>query len=594
MTAPTPIALILSTGRRDIKLWVPGKDGNAPDAIDPPFSRCRALHQALKAGTYRVSVAPPIDRLQTKTLAELFPSIWPPLQPRDDDKCRKDDGRRSTFIDDGRLMLRPAKIERLIERLRKSDDCRIERVLIFYSNREPPSQGRDDDYDAEPIRAAEIIANWLSETGLVAPEQIRTVNLLAGLRRFEDPDEADDYPLHRQVARCVDDAIRALAEGFNGRVIVSALGGLGQVKPVVQASAELHFGRRAFDYWETQTRFQPPLDIDNLEPFRAEHIRDDVVIAAERLAARASAMRRLKQGDIAGAWGAIAHLAEIDKQSEWLLRIKELADFFAGNEPSPAIIEAIAGTDTKLDPGRIALLQRAFQVEAALQGERVAELRVPDALIGTTALRDLGLEVGIGGLLEAIGIGFDLDKRRIDQDNNAPADQRLAEALCRHGCPTPSSRDLVDSKRRLRTTGNSASDWRRILRGIEKQPNLNKLGKALDELHEYIETQQLSKLRNDLAHRALSGADAELACAKARRAGTRGLGPLWQRPQREEEAAAVPLGGMFLTSPLLTPIFDALGLPSPARRYENLMDMVTKALCTPVDIGDAREPAADR
>lgn len=617
MTTKTQVALILATGRDDLKCWAPSRgDGRVAryGYQEFPDRWCRRLHQALLTRPYRVVLRMDTwaDRPPEEVpLREVFPdgdwwTAGPAGEPRRQQTPgtgggRPDPGAQQVLVDtQGRLLLRPAKIERLLTALLASRDLRCARVLVFYSDRAPPATspgGRNDDqgrfYDREPAGNGAIIGDWLAGKEVFdLPGAVRAVNYLEGLDSLEgelyDGDAyGPDYPVRRAAVRLIDNAIRGLADGFDGRVIVSALGGLGQIKPIILASADLHFQGRTFDYWETEAQSRG--DLSQVKPLTQPQIGAEVVTPAERLAARAHALGRLQEGDVLGAWGSLAHLDGITHDRAWLDRVSDLARFFRGEETPAALrallLRGLAG-EVLTDRGIESLLLRAFQAEAALQSRRQEDLRVPEALSATSAFVDLALEIGVFSLLRRIDAGLKPDRRRIDQDRVSGVRDRLAPHLHQEEFkgPPPCPEDLIRSDGRLNTTGLAAAGWRAILRHWPLPPPLDRLGIHLDALDDYMEKSELRNLRNQLAHRALSQAEAEDALQRAGRrypSGKDGRGPLWtlQTPSLGR------LGGLFLSSSLVTPIFDAIGLGDPSRRYRELMAAAMDALRAPIEVG---------
>ncbi len=611
----TPIALILSTGRLDIKFWAPGKRDGRPYGLELDKKLYRAVHQELTPDRWRVCLE--LDAAHAlgcsiKPLREVLPNVsWTPNRTdRDaarnhrpgtasaqaaDHRPSQMDGDKKVYIDDdGKLLLRPAKVERLITALRRSESLVIHRVLIFFTDRDRGGE-RESFFDCEPIRTGEILGRWLGQPDLFnlrwqadqpftrGGTGARAVNVLAGLQQLEGAPYGDDFPVVRPAVRCIDEAIRNLADGFKGRVIVSALGGMTQVKPMILASAELHFGQCTYDYWETEAEARRPLA--EVEPLKPKDIERDVVTAAERLAARAHALGRLREGDILGAWGSIAHLKRITTDRAWLDRVEELANFFRGENASKALQEAMAVTTNQSNAGLDALLLRAFQVEAALQGEHEADIRVAEALISTGAFVDLALEHGIIAVLSKLQIPFDPERRRVRKDAVASARTSLKQVLntSDNAEDEAQAHALLRSDGRLNTTGPSARIWRQLICLAGLEAPMDGLGAALTDLDDFFEGEGLRTLRNQIAHGTLSPTQAQDALHKAAHIRNQ-KGPLWNRDLSHPVPNASALGVNFLKSNIVTPIFQALGIPEPAANYERIITMVTTTLRAPVQV----------
>ncbi|WP_295389183.1 hypothetical protein, partial [uncultured Thiodictyon sp.] len=579
----TPVALIISTGRQDIKFWAPGQRDGRPYGLEIDKQRYRAVHEALTTDRCRLRIGLgecDVGQLSTTTLREALPTVkWdpvrggdqasPPSQPKDTRPgnapggCRESDGDKIVYVDtDGRLLLRPAKVERLITALLTSDDLAVQRVLIFYSDRRQPTNDAFF-YRCEPIRTGEIIGHWLAgpetfgipwrgETAFTRQEcGIRATNYLSGLEQLEAAPYSEDFPVLRPAVRIIDEAIRNLADGFQGRAIVSALGGMTQIKPMVLASAELHFPRRTFDYWETEAEGKHP--ITAVPPLNREQIQRDVVTAADRLGARAHALSRLSEGDILGAWGSVAHLDAIKTDRAWLDRVKDLAAFFRGAAPSEEICSAIGVNGHGTTDGAIMLLLRAFQVEAALQGDSEPDWRVPDALIATTALVDLALEMAVIRTLAAQGCAADAKTMSV------PADQSQAIQLAVQSIVETDPKwekapawfpDLFLEQQRVNTMAGAAAAWRLWLASLTGDAAAGVLATALQNLEHYTRKRKIRHYRNQLAHRSLK--DPRKPLAEAARpwtpnGETTALGPLWQRLTPSGEPLSSGMGEVFLS-----------------------------------------------
>ena len=232
---------------------------------------------------------------------------------------------------------------------------------------------------------------------------------------------------------------------------------------------------------------------------------------------------------------------------------------------------------------------RAFQVEAALQGNTETAWRIPEALISTTALADLALETAVARAAERDGPPLDRETGTIPKDQREGVQTRIRELVeaksewKTHADWFPDL--LLDG--RINTMGAAGTAWRIWLSGLEQDSAAIAAANAIQRLERFIRKRRIRYFRNLLAHRSLSDTRAPLLEAAKPwmpDGETETLGPLWLRLTQSGEACELEPGAAFLAAPLVTAVFAALGIHDPAERYRRLLGAAMDALRAPVEV----------
>lgn len=606
----SPVVLVISTGAQDIKRWVGWTDRKTGtediEAKPLPKFDCRAWHAHLwpdadKPETWRARFMRTVDEVRGIGTPVSIEALghdpnWAPLLK---DDLNRERGTDLLYRHDDKLLLQPTRVAELLDALDCGDkDLEVQRTVILYSDRPAWRNAKE-----EPFRNGPALGHWLAaELGIPALGQIDEpgksgfqgsesgvvwVNYLRGLTLYEGSLNTRNFPLHTCAVRAIEATIADAARGIDDAyAIYTSRGGFGDIKPIIAGACELYFAGRTYCHWETEHRQE--LDPEKPETIDLARITSQTTYAipADTVPARARAAGRLREGDILGAWGSVAHLDSIQQDRAWLDAMRDLAAYFRGESPERWVADAVG---LKPEDPTGTLLLRAIQVETALQGETNSQWRVPDALISTTAFLDLSLELAIVRSLGSLGHKPDPQTMRFDPEVTAlrPEIRRLVEAH-----PSWKSQDgwfpeLFLDGCRINTLRGPARAWR-IWLGDAGNPAADAhTASLLSNLDDFLVKQSINEYRNQLAHRSLADTDAPVRKAsKIRRPHGTGesLGPLWLRLNADGTPRKAPLGDIFLTSPLIQPIFAAFGVPDPRVRYERLIDKALSALSEPTEV----------
>lgn len=657
MTNPQRLALILSTGEQDLKLWEL-QPRSSPRNADSGVIKGRPLQDALlRSRSYRILLPDELRAWDPSTLYRLSlgrdvapPAILEPDLARE--LCRAKN-RGSVLADsDGRLLLRPAKLEKLIaelDRQRVEGRVALTHVLVFATDRMTPEDfalrldepdealraGRLETHKArwrrEPYAAGAILADWLArrygialgateyEPGSSAPMPAACwVNIMKGLPSFEGEPGSLDHPLYRGLVRRIDDSLASLSRICSGHALISSTGGSCDTKTAVLAAAELRFPGRHYDYPETEEggRF-------SLSELQTQQRR---IIPSESLRARARAADLIRRGDALGAWAAISHLVPDEGSAaspgepvpSWLLLVRDLQRLFRADADISEIL-----TDCSALPrvvGVAKLLQIAFTVEIALQG-REQDRRLPEAVAGMCALVEQAIAVVLVQAVPELLPPFRVsgDQRELLDGSGAsvakPARRDVLETIKNQLDTLKESMDgLVlgrsDERSTIDVFGARARCWRHWLY-VQSTPRWGNLGLAIERFEQLLSVpgeyhdHSLRDLRNIHAHAALDEAQIRAAMGLAQRQSvsvTRGpltgssvKGPLWQID--DVATPGHPSGKCFLSSPAVVELFAALALAleqpllaDPSQLYLRLLNKVLDRLHEPIELPS--EPAA--
>ncbi|AUB85643.1 hypothetical protein [Candidatus Thiodictyon syntrophicum] len=622
---PLDLALIISTGDQDIKRLLPPSTDTDRDRFRDSL-RGRRLHAWLKNGIvgggsdflgYRIVLPTDLDRLRKTdristvtheqglairtshvmplpTCNERLLAFLDQLQQGE----RFSQSHAMLLDDQCNLLLTPAKIERLIPEMMAARDerkLRVRRILVFATDRITPreyelrltaagSPNVTDEvkeyagsyFNNEPFMTGEVLARWLAPLfGLDyladgkpfdGRDGARWVNLMAGLSHFEGKAGTPDHPLHRQLARHIDDAIADAGHDFGaGCALVAVTGGSNDTKACIVASAELRFPTRRREYIETEGGGEFTIAMFDKEPL--------FVTPTTSILARAQCGRLIAQGDIYGAWGTVSHLRG-KGEDQWLEAVERIDRLFRSGRCDEGLFSQPPAAI--LRPGIATLLHRAFQVEAALQGGRL-DRRIPDALAATTAFSEHALHLmlcrAIPAVIDAIA--------EVRVDDGVYLDARGAPIGPGVNRLLPPQLQTNYKPERLAVFGAQAKKARLWLR--EQQfniggPDWDKMGLAIEQLEGFLQHAvagaSLRDHRNQLSHAALrdEGMVIKLATTSCNWKGTP-IGPLWNLDPITE----VP-GERFLSTPLVTNVFDTLGIENPAGLYADSLRRVYEAL----------------
>lgn len=565
--------VVISTGRQDLKLWAKGINEKTQQEklfIVPIGGEIRAFHRRMREEGdqfYTICTEEEPARIAATRDGSLdYDGQKIVTIPEQDFKFRQETLIKPTAVNgpEPPYAIYPAKIARLVRELKRlieNHEISLHAILLFATER-----NTGDKYDqSEPIAAGDVLGRWLAQEFAlqyqgekepdqpIQPDTVVWVNMLKGLKDFSG--EGRDFPIHRQAARRIDEAIIRLAHGLNdGIALVSDTGGIAQLKPLIKASTRLHFRNKVVDLPDTETR---PLKIDiqkSLEDIRITH-------CVESLEARNHCEQRLWQGDFIGAWGAVAHLQESEDDQNWLSFIRPVADFFLGVELKPAALFAEVAQVVNDWP---AILRAAFKVEAALQGVHEGDRRIAEAILGTVNFYDLALRSRINQLLKELGyVAFEGDAMdgKLHLCEKLPAELRRDEKFF-----------IGDKKGHLLSLGRGGDgywlDWLCQRGEGAFKTYSDRLGQAEGR-------KALRTYRNYVAHRALSASDAQNAKQLALKL------TLWQFPDTRPYDP-VQLGQHFLATPHTVSVLRTFQLDDAVNRYRALVSRLVETVRAPL------------
>ena len=223
-------------------------------------------------------------------------------------------------------ILVPAKLAGVADWLRSPDkyetekgdyqkyyDCEVKKVVVFYTHR--------DKGEKEPIAVGDVLSKWLQST--LSPSQDNLieaipVNILSS-GRLEG--EGPKYPVNPTTVNMINDKIREIAVADTQWIAcVSVGGGMNDLKPLIKSCARFHFSAdRYFELEVKEERDTTPYFSDKYVPISVDSFR-----------AREHAVELIKQGDFAGAYAAVRHLASDSAEEEWVKPVQLVSDYFSG------------------------------------------------------------------------------------------------------------------------------------------------------------------------------------------------------------------------------------------------------------------------
>ncbi len=620
---PLPLALVITTGAQDVKIWTAAPDSRSQSnnhssccallpfgrrlqqlllrhaqsaAAENPGQHCAAPgyrfvlpdwfseghdEPSWQAVDLAAMDAEQLPQASADLLAELRGQGDPP-RPR---------VRRVLLDGDGRLLLRAAKIDTLLGGLldeQQRGTLRVERSLFLTTLRDEPSSpaesGHEDAhrrarerYDREPYAAGELLARWLADLfGLKYggeraeigedPDQLAWwCNYLRGLQSFEGEPGSEDHPLHRRAAHQVDDAIRHLLHGFNGYAVFSSTGGFDAVKPCVLGSLALRAPGRHFEHPETEE--------GGLRITRATIIQPPAFVPPiQSLELRAECADLISRGEILASRAVASVLprgAQAHNDSDWIEAVLDLAALFDGEDLLHRLYDGPLPLPES--PAARRILEMGFRVEAALQGSE-AEWRLPPALVDTTALADLVLSTVMVRALAARGIATIDETTGVVQRANR-------DAKAARGLPSAARKCLKPNKS-LRIFGDTARGCRDWLR--DQGAEWNTAADALCAFEKLLQNEvsggNLRGLRNVLAHAALTNDQHRLLRQLADPGGDRPAARLWNLGTDR----ALQPGERFLSMPATAALLGSVGIEDAAAVYRGVLGRALDQLRGPL------------
>jgi hypothetical protein len=380
---PTPVYLIVSAGRTDLKAVAADAEG-ACRLLEIDKAIQRPLHEWMLENPQRWTVAAPedvaaLDESQAVKGRQSFdPTEFPPLAVE-----------QSALATDpaGRWLLLAPKLGRMVgamAELARSGKIALRGALVLYTHRERGHAKAKE----EPVAVGLALARWLAESlGLQAvaltteetPPPLDAVAYYAFLTGREDL-EGPDNSLNPIACARLEHLLARLARAQPGLwAFVSALGGLPPYKPFLHALAELHF----------QQRWRPVEDTEQAaaEIVPAPHV---FATATGQAQARANALRLLRQWDIHGALAALAHLGAGSGYAALKILDQTLAGRGGREKSGDAAFDAALGRllenplgwkersqgprgVTETHPAPLRLILSGLRAECSLREGRVAE-----------------------------------------------------------------------------------------------------------------------------------------------------------------------------------------------------------------------------
>lgn len=273
------------------------------------------------------------------------------------------------LTEDGKVQLEPAKIRPLVKSLQEESEVTVKGVIVLNTHRDSESQWAEN----EPIAVGPILAKWLAEVfELEYGDKANQTGIgISGWLNILDSDMEEsgapgtpDYPLNREIVRRVDKHLQAIhAEWKNTSPLEAYLaigGGLPSAKSLLKSVASFHFGRRYVKELHVPKGREKGL------------LWLPVAVTAEdSFLAREHAVSLIRQGDFAGAYGAVKHLKDVSYEKNWVKKVADVSAYFGGQlkyrEDLPDYLKDFA----KPESPRCLLV--AMRTEAALLSNRIAD-----------------------------------------------------------------------------------------------------------------------------------------------------------------------------------------------------------------------------
>jgi hypothetical protein len=526
------VVLFISAGRADLKILV--ADEVKKYLVELPRSQVREFHQALLDEMLDYDI-----RIESDL-----------REPRRDDAIRIkwESGSllpEKNVVHDGKVVLVPAKLPKTIESLSRKE-YKVRSVIIFNTHRGDSEKiklalGRA--WDEEPIALGAVLSRWLSKYfELDLGEYVGDIGLgKAGWVDILDADMMEsgsgrDYPINREIVRKIDGIFQKVAAWDDGKLFacIATSGGMPKLKDIIKASANYRFGYERVSEWQEvkyrNHEWTDPNKVKTTHP-------------AESLRARDHASRLIKKGDFAGAYAAVEHLVDDwDEQQGWIKRIRQVADYFAGEWPdntrnlSPYLGKLIVAKQLRC-------LLVGFRVEAALSSGRIPE---------AVGLSSTFLEAAILDAIEQYQpiISLNEKNRVIVYKENAQVDARLTNSDCLQRSNA--------NRYKYNAIGNCIKTWLQVL----SLPALNTYNDKLSRKAQGTGLQPRN-LRNINAHSLM------VLDTRKKVEDTFIKQELWG--QEVETAKSVEIGGYFLKQLVANNVFVALGMDNVVELYAELV-----------------------
>ncbi len=409
--------------------------------------------------------------------------------------------------------------------------------------------------EREPIAAAPLLGRWLAERlGLaysedagVAQGRVSVIRIATGNERIEGSG-ARDQPVRRKVAQRINDAIAGAAD--LGNVAWLAIGGgVGSLKPVIEAAAALHFGDKVYQW--------PGQEWEKTSSAHLERMSTLPQAAHAVLEVRALARQLIGAGDLAGASAAARRVEEDPAERPWVKRLEVLLAYLHGTMAWNDVLKVLQAESSKrattLDAGLARLygqppkalpesLRPAIRAESAL-----AMRQYVDAAIWTCALFDATLMESISRL-DWVEAGPDPIYRRVRIRAGADIPEVLTrEDPPKQACMLPARNHARVYVARTGGDGNVLTErWLAVIDAQALRRFSNAVqGKDKGTLSPY-------EVRNMIVHRMPTAAELKT------------LRQLFvDRDLWASKNAIHELGDAVLGQPLIRDVFAALGSPDP-------------------------------
>ncbi|MCP4698155.1 MAG: hypothetical protein GY862_15075 [Gammaproteobacteria bacterium] len=353
----------------------------------------------------------------------------------------------------------PGQYEESPGRHEKYCHCETVKVIVFYTHR--------DRGDREPVAVGPVLATWLKKYFSSLDKKIEAipVNILSK-GRLEG--ENARHPVNPGTVKIINDCVKNAAANKEWTACVSAAGGMNDVKALVKACVRFHF--TADRYFELEIK----------EGREQTHYFNDKELPAaiDSFRAREHAVALIKQGDFAGAYGAVTHLKDDEFEKKWLQKVKDAADYFAGILSYRNDLPGYLSTLIHWDKPRCLLV--AMRVEAALRAQRI-----PEAVFWTsTFFHDAAMLDLIQKIYNLKRKNFDEEKRIITFPGDTVPDSDLYSSSERENWLL---RHKYDTKYKYNIAAYNLDAWFNGLKKDAPQINMESFMAYNNRLKEKIE-----------------------------------------------------------------------------------------------------------
>jgi len=414
----------------------------------------------------------------------------------------------------------------------------------------------------EPIAAAALLRPCLAQAFQIPEPQVQEQVFLKDSEELYDEDKAGQQHLSCAAARRIDEAILELRQCHpNTRLIISDVGGLPEVKPVLAASARYRFDQHLQFLRRGETAGQ-----------RA--VRRVIIPPSESLTTRYQ-VSQLIQGGALDAAARLAGAVEAAQQEKepWRRWLIETVRFLNGD------LSTVQGDSRLPWPDESCMRRLVEQIAAADPALRVA-FRVESALRASDWPAALRESFNFFDISRLARVRKELSNRRsrrcIDADGHSFYPKLVRKAL-QHRLPRQ-----WKAKQCIPVSGERGHK----ANGLTKIVKLFRADRLADvaQLHEMIEP--LRPLRNREAHTGLREQDIQelrrlaegLPAPSENLRGGLDHSPSHPAEVHEEGPATPPLWSTgnprFLANPAVQAILQKLGVPEPAALYDGLIEAI--------------------